>query len=432
MGDTIHHRTLFSLASMRRLYSFLFYLVMPFVLLRLYKKGQQIPAYRERIKERLSLHKPAPRIVDIWIHAASLGEVISITPLIEELIARSYPLLITTMTTTGSAYVVTQFGDRVLHQYIPYDLPWVVRRFFKRIKPRLGLIIETELWPNIIHGAKKNGMHLVLGNARISDKAFSQYKIIRRFIRPAVRQFDAILPQSLENASRFIALGAEPSHITLLGNLKFDRRRPTIADTRLLHWDATRVVLLLASTHPGEEQQILSRLSNLQKSIPSLLLLLAPRHPERFQMVYALSQDLGYKTALRSKASVIHADTAVVVIDSLGELLSFYQVSDYAFVGGSLVPIGGHNVLEPIAMGIPVFCGSFTNNFKAIVEELQDAEAITVVKDADELVARILTMQQNSVLRESQVRNATQVFNNNQGCVARYLHYIDDILGKAE
>lgn len=421
---------------MRRFYTFFLYLLIPCLIIRLYWKGRRLPQYRQRIAERFQLGVIEPPEVDVWIHAVSLGEIVAVTPVIDALLERKYRIMVTTMTPTGSEQVRKRFGQRVAHQYLPYDLPWALRRFFKRINARIGIIMETELWPNVIFEAKRRRLPVLLANARLSDGAFKSYQKARFFFKPILQQFTEIMAQSEEDAKRYITLGAPVQQVSILGNLKFDLQT-TIPSGKSFSqfkemWGKERVVLIAASTHDNEEEQLLTRLAALQQAIPSVLLLIAPRHPERFQMVYKLSNKLGFNTALRSQFPAIDAHSEVIVLDSLGELLGFYQLSDYAFVGGSLVPIGGHNLLEPIAVQVPVFSGPYISNAKAVSRDLCTAEAIQLVKNADELIQSICNLHAHPAIKARQISNANAVLRANQGTVARFVKKIEDILSPRE
>ena len=359
----------------------------------------------------------------------SLGEVVAATPLIDALLDKQWRVLVTTMTPTGSDQVIKRFGERVVHQYVPYDLPWPLRRFFRTFNPRIGVIMETELWPNIIHQAKRQKVHLLLTNARLSDKAFKQYEKVAFLFKPVLNQLTAILAQSGEDAERFIALGAAINLVQVMGNMKFDVKLQVSVNNECQQlkekWGDERVVVIAASTHDDEEKQLLSRLNTLKAAIPQVVLLFAARHPERFQEVYKLSVAQGFSTGLRSQPATINTNTDVVVIDSLGELLSFYQVSDYAFVGGSLVPIGGHNVLEPIAVQVPVFCGPYMNNSKEICRDLRAARAMVMAENADELITTLIAMHHDQPQRQQQITNASAVLSANRGTVKRCMERIE-------
>jgi len=417
---------------MRYIYTALLYLFAPFIVLRLYWKGRKLSAYRERMRERFSIGPMVSPPVDVWLHAVSLGEVVAATPLIERFLEKHLRVLVTTMTPTGSDHVTRRFGARVSHQYIPYDFPFALRRFFRTIQARVGIIMETELWPNLIIEAKKAKISLFLANARISNHAFKQYKLIRFLLKPLFNQFIYIMAQSPLDKARYIELGALDEKVKMLGNMKFDLHvsitHAALVQSLKQSWGAYRPVVILASTHEGEENQILSEFKLLQQKIPHVVLLIAPRHPERFQTVYQLCEQQGIKTGLRSQPQSIDTQCDVVVLDSLGELLSFYSVSDYAFVGGSMVPIGGHNVLEPIALKVPVLCGPYMQNSQSIVDELLAAKALVQVNDAKAWVDAVVALHNDSDRRLNQINQATTIFVANQGSVARHFEEVQPML----
>ncbi|PJD94404.1 MAG: 3-deoxy-D-manno-octulosonic acid transferase [Legionella sp.] len=411
---------------MRWLYSCAFYLITPFLILRLLWKGRAIPAYRTRIAERFCWDKQKLPVIDVWIHAVSLGEVIAATPLIEAmLVDKKWSVVVTTMTPTGAAQVVSCFGDRVIHRYVPYDLPDVVYRFFNQVKPKIGVIIETELWPNLISRAHALDIPLFLINARLSEGSLKGYLRGQFVFKKILNQFTLIGTQSHDDAKRFIRLGADVKKVTHLGNMKFDLSVQNSAQTLFDHLNERmgkeRVKIIFASTHEGEESRILTQIKKWQQAIPHVLLLIAPRHPERFQEVYQLCQQQGFNTGLRSQVDRLNWQNEVVVLDSLGELLGFYRISDYAFVGGSLVPIGGHNVLEPIALGLPVFSGNQVDNFKTICHELEQKKAIILVHNEHQLAEELIHLHANPQEKHQMIERATQFLEHNKGSVARYL-----------
>ncbi len=412
---------------MRRIYTVLLYLSIPFILARLYWKGRKLPLYRTRIKERFGFNTTLSR-AQIWLHAVSLGEVIAATPLIEALLQKGYSLLVTTMTPTGSLQVQKRFGKQVQHQYLPYDFPFCIRLFLKKCRPKIGLIMETELWPNLIFEAQRLGIPLFLLNARLSDKSFQSYMRLKWFFAPILQKFAGIFSQSDLDQARFIAIGAPVEKVKMLGNIKFDLAEPSPVSQELLsikeRWGKNRPTLILASTHDNEEEQWLNHLKSIQQNIPNLLLLIAPRHPERFKLVYELVCTSGFLVSKRSEPHTINRHNEVIVLDSLGELMSFYQLSDYAFVGGSLVPIGGHNVLEPIAVHTPVFCGPYMQNSKEICDLLKKKEAL-IQGDLTHLINKLEQMVQNPSLKNQQATSAYQVFLSNKGTKARYLNEIE-------
>jgi len=269
-------------------------------------------------------------------------------------------------------------------------------------------------------------------NARLSDKAFKSYIKVRFLFKPLLNKFTAILAQSDEDARRYIALGCSPNLVEMIGNIKFDlnievnENKDCVAIKEKI--GTSRTVLIAASTHEGEEKQLLSILDKLKKAIPKIVLFLVPRHSQRFQSVYDLCLANNYKTGLRSKLDTINDNVDIVIIDSLGELFNFYQVSDYAFVGGSLVPIGGHNVLEPIALKVPVFCGPYMNNSAAICRDLVAAKALGMVENVDELSSKIIEMYNNPGQRQQQTLNGYLFIDANKGVVTKSIKKFEEVL----
>jgi 3-deoxy-D-manno-octulosonic-acid transferase len=412
------------------IYTGLIHLAIPFFLMSLWWKGRYFPAYRKNILERFCLDNVKPTQCDVWINVVSLGEVIAIFPLIDSLLRNKRRILITTMTPTGAEQIKMRFGSQVTHRYTPYDLPVIVRRFFKIYQPHVAVFSETEIWPNLIKKATKVGIPLFLINARISELAYKIYKKLP--MKLTLDKCLGILVQTQDDAQRFIEIGANAKSVSVFGNMKFDlqteRINKEIFETLKKHWGEHRVVMIAASTHEGEEQLILSRLRKLQAGLPSILLLLAPRHPQRFQKIFKLSVKIGFNTGLRSQVNSISAKNEVIIIDSIGELLGFYQVSNYAFVGGSLVPIGGHNVIEPIAMGVPVLCGHYLNNFKGICHDLLTANGIIIINHVDSLIEEVVTLHQNPNKKINLINAASRVIEANKGAVSRYIQKIEQTL----
>lgn len=421
---------------MRHLYSLLMYLLTPWLLLRLWWKGRGLPAYRERIAERFSLNRSRVSETDIWVHAVSLGEVIAVTPLIDAMLEKKWSVLVTTMTPTGAERVKNRFGQRVEHRYVFYDLPYAARRFFKMARPKVGVIVETELWPNMVSEAARAQVPLVLVNARLSERSSRGYGKIKWLIRPVLRKFEKILAQSTDDAQRFMQLGADPDTILVSGNIKFDLQMPGLPVERFTQlksrWGSKRTAVIIASTHDDEEQQILIRLSRLQAAIADVVLLIAPRHPERFKKVARLSSRMGFQTGLISEPNSLSQDNDVVILDSLGELPGFYQISNYAFVGGSLVPVGGHNVLEPIAMNIPVLSGKEVFNNRTICRDLQNAGAVIFVENADMLINEIIALHIDTEKRTTLVSSAGHILQINKGAGAACMKEIQSVLNNRQ
>ena len=415
---------------MRSLYTCIYYLFIPYLFIRLWYKSIAMPDYRNRIGERFGLIKVgAMTHIDIWIHTVSLGEVIAATILIEKLLEQNYVLLITTMTPTGAQRVQQIFSNRLLHHYIPYEFPFALRRFFKIFAPKVGIIFETELWPNLITYAKKSNIKLLLFNARMSEKSYHKYSKIRWLIKSLLNKFNGIYTQTDSDSKRFADLSGAAANIQTFGNIKFDLQLPKLIEPEFKiiknNLGNFRKILIAASTHDNEEQQLLDAFPQLQTAIPGIALLIAPRHPERFTKIYQLSISLGFKTGLRSQSVELTQHTEVVILDSIGELLGFYSISDYAFVGGSLIPHGGHNVLEPIAMQIPVITGTYMHNFQDIYRQLIANNAIIAVKCMAELIAELSALQQHPNKILELIANASQVFKTNQGALSRYLNKIN-------
>jgi len=377
---------------LREFYTFLLYLFVPVVLLRLAWRGLRAPDYWRRWPQRFGFIGPLPAKPVIWIHAVSVGEVQAAVPLVRALLERhpGHSLLVTTVTPTGSARVTALFGLEVAHGYAPYDLPGAVARFFERARPRLAIVMETELWPNLFHHCQQRAVPLLLVNARLSARSVAGYRRVRSLAAETLSAVTAIAAQSEADAGRFRSLGANPATVTVTGNLKFEQRiRPSLleqAEVLRCDWGSGRPVWIGASTHEGEDELLLDVFRQLRKQYAHCLLVLVPRHPERFEPVAALCRQRGYNTVLRSEHAGYRDDTDVYVADTMGELPLLYAASDVAFVGGSLVAHGGHNLLEPAALGIPVVTGPHVFNFLEIRDLLVAADAAVQVADGDELL----------------------------------------------
>ncbi len=405
---------------MRILYTCLFYLSVPAILLRLAWRGIKAPEYWRRWHERFAFYRQAFPSQVIWFHAVSVGEAESLFPLVRR-IQSGYPeipLLITTTTPTGSARVKAVLKDSVSHVYLPYDLPDVLNRFMRCFKPKLAVIMETEIWPNLYACCGNHKTPLFLINARLSERSVHGYQRIPSLIRPALAQITWIAAQTPEDCQRFAAIGAT-GHITAVGNIKFDVEIPENAQQQGLKLKADlfpkRFVWLIASTHSGEEAILLTVLQELKAQIPELLLVIAPRHPERFDEVRQLCGTQHLNTITRSSNLSCSPETDVYVLDSLGELKQFYGAADVAFVGGSLVAIGGHNVLEAAAVGVPVLFGPYMANFKAIAKSILEQEAAIQCATPEAIRDAIISLYADPESRAQLISKGHAFIKNNQG-----------------
>lgn len=416
----------------RWFYVVLFYLALPLIVARLWWRGRRAPAYRQRIGERFGDF--APRVVPhgIWVHAVSVGEVIAAAPLVRALQQRhpELSLTVTTMTPTGSERVRALFGDSVFHVYAPYDVPHGIARFLQRVQPRLLIIMETELWPNTIHACAERDIPVVLANARLSEKSARGYGRFRALTAPMLRELSKVVAQNAEDGARFVSLGLPAAHLSVSGSIKFDIALSDDVIARATQarnaWrGAGRFIWIAASTHAGEDEIVLQAHRQLREQFADALLILVPRHPERFASVAALIEKNGFTFARRSASPIIASDTAVLLGDTMGELLFLYGCADCAFVGGSLIARGGHNMLEPAAWGLPIVTGPSDFNFREISALLQRAAALEVVSDAEGLAQAMIAYAGAAALRQQRGAAARQVVADNRGALAKLLGEVE-------
>jgi len=359
----------------------------------------------------------------IWVHAASLGEVQAGAVLIREILAR-YPrhrVVVTTMTSTGAARVRSLFADRVTHCYLPYDLPFAVRGFLNRVRPQASIILETELWPNLLRACAADRIPVLVASARISPRTAASYRRLRRLFADSLREV-VVAAQTPGDAERFRALGA--GDVRVLGNLKFDIEIPqAVRDTGgSLRADfARRFVWVAGSTHAGEEAVALAVHRRLRERITDALLIVVPRHPQRFDEVRALLAAGSLPFATRTNFTSMRSDVAVLLGDTLGELLNFYAAADVAFVGGSLVPVGGHNLLEPAALGVPILCGPFLESTRDVATLLIGVGAAIQVASETELATQLQQWAMDPALRRVAGQCGIQVVVDNRGAVTNLL-----------
>ena len=419
---------------MRFLYTMAMYLVTPLMLLRLLARGVRSQPYRRRWPERFGLFKSPDFRGSLWIHAVSVGEVNAAAPLIRALRAdyANAPLVITTVTPTGSARVHQLFGRSVFHVYLPYDLPFAVERFLRQVRPRLALIVETEIWPNLYFGCHQHGIPLMIVNARMSRRSLRGYRPLRALARSALACVRLIAAQSRSDAARYRLLGADPQQIVVTGNMKFDMSIPVnaIADGVAMRalWGAQRPVWIAASTHEGEEVAVLDAHRRVMQELPDALLLLAPRHPERFRLVEHVVRGRGFSVVARSALGSPTAAHQVFVIDAMGQLMPYFAAAQVAFIGGSLVPIGGHNVLEPAALCTPVLVGPHTFNFEEITLSLIQHHGAGRVADSTQLAYRVLQLLRDPLQRQRMGQAAQEVFERERGAVQRVMQMVDAVL----
>lgn len=408
------------------LYQILIICALPFALLRLLWRSRLSPGYRSRVAERFGLYELPPCSGVTVIHAVSVGESMATKPLVEALLADDpyLNILITCTTPTGSARIVSLYGDRVMHAYLPYDYPFAIERFLKHFKPARFIIMETEWWPNLFLKLKAWMIPLYIVNARLSQRSFEGYRRIQPLTSLMLDAVTGIAAQSEETAVRLQALGYPADKITVTGSMKYDMdvHPDLIVRSKLLRetW-GDRPVWIVASTHPAEEPLIIAAIARLHQALPNVLTIWAPRHLERFQAVKQLCEASGLSVSRRSLDQVVDHDTQVYLADTMGELSLLYGCADLAFVGGSLTPIGGHNLLEPAIMGTPILAGKHVFNFKEIAETLLREDAMITVEDADDLAKQVMRLLCDPAARKHYANNAMTVVNLNRGATQRVM-----------
>jgi 3-deoxy-D-manno-octulosonic-acid transferase len=422
---------------MRRLYSFCLYLLSPVAFAVVLWRGVRDRSYWQGLGERFGLGPTVGRSPTIWLHAVSLGEVSAAAALVRalQMCHPQIPLIVTTATPTGRSRARALFGDSVDIRFLPYDTPGSVRRFLQRIRPRLAIVMETELWPNLFHECGRIGVPLVLANARLSAKSVSRYRSLGRLFRGIFSANTLIAAQTAEDAERFVAIGAASNSTRVIGNLKFDLDiGPAVLERgralRLQTFGA-RPTWIAGSTHAGEEEQVLTAHAALRAGVADALLLLVPRHPERFDSVAELLERRGFRFERRSSGGPLPVETQVLLVDTVGELAALYASADVAFVGGSLVPIGGHNLLEPAALGLPVLTGPSHANAKDIAQLLLQQGAALQVGDAQELAGCLARLFGDAEQRRRMGAIARRLVEANRGSVARLLELIEPLLAAA-
>ena len=418
---------------MRALYGLLTYLLqIPVAAYWLFRAALN-RGYRDRVWQRFGFGYPRLERC-IWIHAVSVGEVQAAVPLVRE-IAQRFPgheILVTTVTPTGAARVEAAFGDTVSHCYIPFELPVAVNRFFASLNPKLALIMETEIWPNLYRGCGTRNIPLILVSARISPKSLGGYRRFLPLIRETLSHGIIIAAQSDADAERFRALGASPARTRVTGNIKFDIELPVnlVEDGKTLRSRlfGDRPIWIAASTHDKEEQLVLAAHRDLLEQYPDLLLVLVPRHPQRFEEVRNLVRRRGFRVVARTEDRSCDAATAVFLGDTMGELPLFYAASDVAFVGGSLVPIGGHNLLEPAALGLPVIIGPQVFNAQEIADMFVQLGACRMVNNSSELATAVYDLFADRAAAQAMGDKGREVLRRNRGALGRLLGLLEPLI----
>lgn len=418
-------------ALRRLIYSVFLHLLLPVACLRLLWLGLRNDAYRRRWWERFGRVQWNPRAGEtICIHAVSVGEVLSAGPLIPRL-RRAFPgvrFLVTTFTPTGADMVNSRLDADVQHVYFPYDLPWAVAAFLHRVRPRMVLVMETEIWPNFYAACRRARVPLVMVNARISPRSFAGYGRFRRLTADALACVTYVAAQTRADAERFRQLGVPDGRLGVFGNLKFDIQISLSIGEQgqalRRSFSNDRLIWVAASTHAGEEEAILTAFVSVLRTFPQCLLILAPRHPERFEEVAGRCRNAGLSVVRRSARMLPGVGTRVFLLDSLGELLPYYASADVAFIGGSMVPAGGHNLLEPASLGLPLLTGPYTFNFSEVMEFLQGAGAVYVVDGAESLASRVIELLADANLRHAMGEEARRVCATHRGAAERVVNLI--------
>ena len=404
----------------RLLYSLIIWLSIPFALLKIILKDSHDPSWKLKLKNQLGLIKKISGRV-IWIHSVSVGEFNASKPLIDNLLSQypNHKIVITSTTMTGALAVKSHYKDNVVHYFFPFDAKLIINSFLGKIKPEICILMETEIWPNLIHILNKKNIAVALINARLSEKSFHKYqRFSKKLVRETLRKLTVICSQNNFSSDRFITLGAKKESLLTTGSLKFDSTDSV--DTNLINtlrqMVGERSVTVFASTREGEEQLIIE--SYLQfKDLLNTLLVIIPRHPERFDEAFKIAKNAGFNVQRRSRIDQCAVDTDILIGDSMGEMMAYYSISDIAFIGGSLTDNGSQNMLEAASLSKPIIFGPSTYNFEEISKQLLDNDASIQVSNADELMQTISELLMNEPRRNKLGSNARKTFEDNQGAV---------------
>ncbi|MEL7290555.1 MAG: lipid IV(A) 3-deoxy-D-manno-octulosonic acid transferase [Pseudomonadota bacterium] len=415
----------------RWIYSVLLAVAAPFLLVSLYKKKPGKPPFGQRWQEHWGITPKVNATNPIWIHAVSVGESIAVTPIIRELKARhpDLPIVVTTTTSTG-AEQIAKLGDLVTHRYMPLDFAWCVRGFLKAVNPSKMLIVETELWPNTLHTVAKAGIPITVINARLSERSCQRYQKFQSVFNLLAQNLTQVLCQYQSDAERFIRLGVNPKKVHVTGSVKFDiqvtKEQIKAGQALREQLGLNRPVWIAASTHQGEDEIILEAHQSLLKSHPSALLILVPRHPERFTDVASLCRAKGVMTHRRTSAKQELEHSQVYIGDTMGEMLVMLEAADICFMGGSLVgdKVGGHNLLEPAALAKPLLSGPSYYNFYEITQALLKNNAVVLCDDSPEIHRQLVKLISSPELAQQMGKCAHSVVKENQGALAKTIEFV--------
>ena len=421
---------------MRLMYHTLTYILLPFLVLFWFAKSLLNKSYLDRLTQRFGFGYPKLNSGSIWIHAVSVGEVQASIPLVNEL-RQHYPykeIIITTVTPTGSKQVKNIFKDAVRTSYIPFETNFAIKNFFNSIKPSVALIMETEIWPNLYKECGSRGIPLILVSARISEKSLINYKRFLPLFRDTLSHGILIAAQSQIDADRFLALGASKDRTWIMGNIKFDFKLPEEILTKAKIYRSKifprRHIWIAASTHEHEEEIILEAHKNISKKIGNLLLILVPRHPERFAKITQILKENNWIYSKKSDDQDIPESCQVLLIDTIGELLFFYACSDVAFVGGSLLPVGGHNLLEPAAIGLPIITGAHTFNQKEMTDRLTQVDALRIAHNVNSLSSDVIFFLTNTEESKNAGQRGKLIVESNKGAIKSLMKRLYIIIGE--
>jgi 3-deoxy-D-manno-octulosonic-acid transferase len=413
----------------RLLFTALLYCLTPALLVRLWLRGRKLPGYRQRWGERFG-HWPAMPEGALWVHSVSVGETIAARPFVERWLARhpDIPVIITTMTPTGSETVTALFGKRVYHAYLPWDFPHAYLRLLPALKPKALVIVETELWPNLINACEKQGVPVFLVNGRLSERSARGYDRFRALTRPMLQQITGIAAQHQPDAERFMALGVPPQNIEVTGSIKFDLSISSKLTGDIAAFARTikgRPVWVAASTHSGEEADLLEVHRRITTVLPTALMILVPRHPDRFDTVAGIVDASGLTYSRRSQRSQPREQDRVYLADSLGELMLFFGAAQVAVMGNTFNGGGGHNPIEPAALGKPVLSGPSFTNFQSIISAMQKDQGIIVTDSLATLEKRLTGLLKSQDLRDTFGQRAYVFYQHQQGALQRLELWLD-------